>query len=118
MDCRSIHLGSIPGLSLGEYMGIRTQKTFEALFTLEDIREVLRQALPDSTNPEEEHSIKEGVNKVRKILDNIENDTGIPQVRKIADNIDIRSREETYINIQPIQAAGRLTPEARKALIA
>jgi len=39
-------------------------------------------------------------------------------VRKIADSIDIRSREETYINIQPIQAAGRLTPEARKALIA
>ncbi len=39
-------------------------------------------------------------------------------MRKIADSIDIRSREETYINIQPIQAAGRLTPEARKALIA
>jgi Sep-tRNA:Cys-tRNA synthetase len=99
-------------------MDIRTQKTFEALFALEDVREILRQRIPNITGPEEEHSIQQGVNKVRKILDDIEKDTGTPEVRKIADNIDIRSREETYINIQPIQAAGRLTPEARKALIA
>ncbi|MGA9188056.1 MAG: O-phospho-L-seryl-tRNA:Cys-tRNA synthase [Methanosarcina sp.] len=99
-------------------MDIRTQKTFEALFALEDIRETLRQTLPNITNSEEEHSIKEGVNRVRKILDDIEKGSGIPEVRKIAGTIDIRSREETYINIQPIQAAGRLTPEARKALIA
>ena len=99
-------------------MDIRTQKTFEALFALEDVREILRQRIPNITGPEEEHSIQQGVNKVRKILDDIEKDTGTPEIRKIADNIDIRSREETYINIQPIQAAGRLTPEARKALIA
>ncbi len=99
-------------------MDIRTQKTFEALFALEDIRETLRQRLPNITNPEEENAIKESVNRIRRILDDIENDTGTPDVRKIADNIDIRSREETHINIQPIQAAGRLTPEARKALIA
>ena len=99
-------------------MDIRTQKTFEALFALEDVREILRQTLPNVTSPEEEHSIKEGVNKVRKLLDELENASGSPEVRKIADNIDIRSREENYINIQPIQAAGRLTPEARKALIA
>jgi Sep-tRNA:Cys-tRNA synthetase len=99
-------------------MDIRIQKTFEALFALEDVREIFRQSLPNVTSPEEEHSIKEGVSKVRKILDDIENCTGTPQVRKIADNINIRSREENYINIQPIQAAGRLTPEARKALIA
>src|SRR5664279_5141274 len=37
---------------------------------------------------------------------------------KIANNIPVREVEEDYINIQPIQAAGRLTPEARKALIA
>ncbi len=57
-------------------MDIRTQKTFEALFALEDIRETLRQTLPNITNPEEEHSIKEGVNRVRKILDDIEKGTG------------------------------------------
>ena len=62
-------------------MDIRTQKTFEALFALEDVRETLRQTLPDLTSPEEEQSIKEGVNKVRKILDDIEKGTGIPQVR-------------------------------------
>jgi len=99
-------------------MDIRTQKTFEALFALEDVREILRHTLPNITNPEEKRAIKEGVNRVRRILDDIENGTGNPEIRKIADNIEIRSREETYINIQPIQAAGRLTPEARKALIA
>jgi Sep-tRNA:Cys-tRNA synthetase len=99
-------------------MDIRTQKTFEALFALEDIRETLRQRLPNVTGPEDESSILEGVSKVKKILDDIEAGTGTPQVRKIANTIDIRSREEMYINIQPIQAAGRLTPEARKALIA
>ncbi len=33
-------------------------------------------------------------------------------------NLDIREREEKYINIQPIQAAGRLTADAMKAIIA
>jgi Sep-tRNA:Cys-tRNA synthetase len=36
----------------------------------------------------------------------------------IAGNIPIREVEEQFINIQPIQAAGRLTAEAMKALIA
>ena len=37
---------------------------------------------------------------------------------KIAGDIEVRTREELFINIQPIQVAGRLTPEAMKALIA
>ncbi|MGZ7146489.1 MAG: aminotransferase class V-fold PLP-dependent enzyme, partial [Halobacteriota archaeon] len=37
---------------------------------------------------------------------------------KIANNIPVREVEEDYINIQPIQAAGRLTGDAMKALIA
>lgn len=37
---------------------------------------------------------------------------------KIGDNIEVRDREESYININPIQAGGRLTLEARKALLA
>lgn len=36
----------------------------------------------------------------------------------VIEGIEARSREEDYINIQPIQSAGRLTAEARKALIA
>lgn len=37
---------------------------------------------------------------------------------KIATSIPVREVEESYINIHPIQAAGRLTAEAMKALIA
>jgi Sep-tRNA:Cys-tRNA synthetase len=36
---------------------------------------------------------------------------------KCVDNIDVRDVEELYINIDPIQAGGRLTPEAQKAVI-
>lgn len=40
------------------------------------------------------------------------------KIGNVLGNIEIRAREELYINIHPIQAAGRLTPEAMKALIA
>jgi Sep-tRNA:Cys-tRNA synthetase len=39
-------------------------------------------------------------------------------VRDIVGGIETRAREELFINIHPIQAAGRLTPNAMKALIA
>ena len=39
-------------------------------------------------------------------------------MKNIIGNIEIRAKEELFINIQPIQAAGRLTPEAMKAIIA
>jgi Sep-tRNA:Cys-tRNA synthetase len=77
---------------LGNLMDIRTQKTFEALFALEDVREILLQKLPNATSPEDEHSIKEGIDKIREILDDLKNSTGTPQIQKIADSIDIRSR--------------------------
>jgi len=37
---------------------------------------------------------------------------------RISEKIAVRAREELFINIQPIQAGGRLTPEAMKAMIA
>jgi len=37
---------------------------------------------------------------------------------RCAEDIEVRDVEEEYINIDPIQAGGRLTPEAMKALIA
>ncbi len=37
---------------------------------------------------------------------------------KLADDIEARCREELFINVNPIQAGGRLTVEAAKALIA
>lgn len=39
-------------------------------------------------------------------------------MKNITGNIEIRAKEELFININPIQAAGRLTPEAMKAIIA
>lgn len=39
-------------------------------------------------------------------------------MRYITEDIEVRAREELFINIHPIQPAGRLTPEAMKALIA
>ena len=39
-------------------------------------------------------------------------------MRKIVGDLETRAREELYININPIQAAGRLTPEAMRAVIA
>jgi len=35
----------------------------------------------------------------------------------VCDNLETRSRDENYINIQPIQAAGKLTADAMKAMI-
>jgi len=39
-------------------------------------------------------------------------------MKRIMDEIEVRVREELFININPIQSGGRLTPEAMKALIA
>jgi len=39
-------------------------------------------------------------------------------MKQMIEDIEVRSREELFININPIQAAGRLTPEAMKAIIA
>jgi hypothetical protein len=50
----------------------QVQKTFEALFALEDIREVFREALPTGPGPDEERAIREGVARVRAILDDLE----------------------------------------------
>ncbi|WP_406660979.1 O-phospho-L-seryl-tRNA:Cys-tRNA synthase [Methanolobus sp. ZRKC3] len=99
-------------------MDIRVQKTFEALFALEDVRETLRQSLPGSTGPADMDEFNGQIRHIRSILDDLEAGTGVPKVTRIGGTLGIRSREEEYVNIQPIQAAGRLTPEARKALIA
>jgi Sep-tRNA:Cys-tRNA synthetase len=98
-------------------MDIRVQKIFEGLFALEDLREIYRQALPSGLDQEEETRFAEKIASIREILGEIETGTGHPKVTRIAGTIELRTREETMINIQPIQAAGRLTPEARKAVI-
>jgi len=98
-------------------MSIRVQKTFEALFELEEIRGIFRDSLPTGLSAEEEEAFRQKIASLKAIVADLEAGTGTPKVTKIAGTLDVRSREEQYINIHPIQAAGRLTTEARKAII-
>ena len=98
-------------------MSIRIQKTFEALFELEEIRGIFRDSLPTGLDAGEEAAFQKKITDLKAIIADLEAGTGTPKVTKIAGTLDVRSREEQYINIHPIQAAGRLTTEARKALI-
>lgn len=95
----------------------RIQKTYEALFALEDVREIFRRSLPTGLDEGEEREFSEALARVRGIIDEIEDGGGEAPSGRVCDGIEVRSREEDYININPIQAAGRLTPEARKAII-
>jgi Sep-tRNA:Cys-tRNA synthetase len=112
--------GSNPGLGFPEAANImkaQIQKTFEGLFALEDIREIFRHALPTGPDAGEEQLLRSKIASLRQIVDDLEQASGSPEVMKIGGVLDIRCREENSLNIHPIQAAGRLTPEARKALI-
>jgi Sep-tRNA:Cys-tRNA synthetase len=100
-------------------MDLRSQKIFEALFALEDLREILRETSPShELNDERQMRFDSILEGVRRTLDEIAEGRGKAEVKHIADNIELRCTEEEYINLNPIQAAGRLTAEARKALIA
>lgn len=97
---------------------MQVQKTYEALFALEDIREILRQTSPKHKfNKEQKEKFKKILSELKKTLEEIEKDKGDAEIKYITDKIELRTKEEEFINIQPIQAAGRLTKEARKALI-
>jgi len=97
----------------------RVQKTYEALFLLEDLREILRETSPEhKLNREQEERFKKILSELKKNLEEIENNEGDARIRYITDRIELRSKEEEFININPIQAGGRLTREGRKALIA
>ena len=100
-------------------MNIRAQKTYEALFALEDLREILRATAPvHELNDEQQERFNKILKSLRGTLDEIEKGRGESKIRYIADKIELRSKEEEYINLNPIQSGGRLTAEARKALIA
>ncbi len=58
VDCRSTPSRFDSGFRLS--MKEEIQKTFEALFALEDIREVLRETLPTGPDPAEEQAIRGG----------------------------------------------------------
>jgi Sep-tRNA:Cys-tRNA synthetase len=96
----------------------RTDLIFAALFKLEEARQVIRDGLPGGLNEAEEAVLQGKIRDLKAIIQSLEtNGEGIRPAR-IAGTIEIRTREEENINIQPIQAAGRLTLAARQALIA
>ena len=100
-------------------MDLKTQKMYEAFFALEDLREILRQTSPDHRFNDEQQKDFDGVlDRINSIIDEIRSNKGNYNLKYISKNIEIRDKEECFINIGPIQAGGRLTNEARKAVIA
>lgn len=99
-------------------MEFKVQKIYGALFALEDLREIIRQSLPTGLNQDEKDRFLRILRGIKDTIKELEEGEGRTGIGKIVGNIDIRSREEEYINIHPIQPGGRLTADARKALIA
>ena len=95
---------------------LQIQKTYEALFALEDIREIFRQSLPIGFDEKQKEQFSSTIARIKGIISDLENGEGKPACNRVG-KLDPRTREEEFINIHPIQAAGRLTPEARKAII-
>lgn len=95
---------------------LQIQKTFEALFALEDIREIFRQSLPAGFDELQQEEFSNAITRIKSIISDLEKGEGKPAYSRVG-KLEPRTREEEFINIHPIQAAGRLTPEARKAII-
>ncbi|MBC8521602.1 MAG: hypothetical protein H8D26_06395 [Methanomicrobia archaeon] len=51
-----------------EKMNLRARKIYEALFALEDLREIFRQALPTGLDESEEEQLSNGIARVETIL--------------------------------------------------
>ncbi|MFQ6085129.1 MAG: O-phospho-L-seryl-tRNA:Cys-tRNA synthase [Candidatus Bathyarchaeia archaeon] len=100
-------------------MDIRAKKIYQAEFLLEDIRELLRKTSPKHEfSAAQRKEFDDKLKVLRKVLDELERNEGADPPKYITDKIEVRTKEEEFINIHPIQPGGRLTPEARKALIA
>jgi len=95
---------------------LQIQKTYEALFALEDLREIFRQSLPTGFSESQQVEFSNTIARITAAIADLEKAEGKPGCNRIG-NLEPRTREEEFINIHPIQAAGRLTPEARKAII-
>lgn len=94
---------------------------YKAMFYLEDIREILRKNVPFGiSNEKDEKEFNDLLNKTVQTLEGLSHEPACDRgntIKYISDRIEIRTREEEFLNIDPIQAGGRLTPEARKVLI-
>ncbi len=109
--------GALEASKLDSKKSMQIQKTYEALFALEDLREIFRQSLPTGLSEAEQDALKNTITRIRGAINGIEKAEGNTFCNKIGGRLEPRTREEEFINIHPIQAAGRLTPEARKAII-
>ena len=49
-------------------MNIRARKIYEALFALEDLRKIFRQALPTGLDKNEEGQLLDGISRVETII--------------------------------------------------
>ena len=49
-------------------MNIRARKIYEALFALEDLREIFRQALPTGLDKNEEAQLLDGIARVETVI--------------------------------------------------
>ena len=91
------------------------EKIFRAMFRLEDLRQILRETAPDHhLSDEQKEDFEKTLAELKMVFETKEGQ----KLKYLTDKIELRTREEEYINIDPIQSAGRLTPEARKVLIA
>ncbi|NQE45874.1 O-phospho-L-seryl-tRNA:Cys-tRNA synthase [ANME-1 cluster archaeon GoMg2] len=91
------------------------EKIFRAMFRLEDLRQILRETAPDHhLSDEQKEDFEKTLAELKMVFDTKDGQ----KLKYLTDKIELRTREEEYINIDPIQSAGRLTPEARKVLIA
>lgn len=92
---------------------------FRAMFLLEEMREIYRHSVPiRGFSDKEWHAFNALLEDLKIVIEDLS--SGKHNMDFSGINIGmlpLRVREEEYINIGPIQAAGRLTPEARKALI-
>jgi len=101
-----------------------TKEIFTMLFLLTDARYLLRthkfheggRYLPRGELMRILVEIKESLKRVEDIIERDDYlDVG---GMDIVEGLEVRTIEEEYININPIQVGGRLTPEAMKAIIA
>ena len=83
-----------------------SRKIFEAMFLLEDMREIFRNALPTGLNEAQENEFQEYLERLQQVLDELKAGKGTP-LKFITDRIELRAREEEFININPIQPGGR-----------
>ena len=51
---------------------LQIQKTYEALFALEDIREIFRQSLPTGFNEQQQEEFSETITRIKSIIADLE----------------------------------------------